>query len=55
MGKAVTILCGRRDVMLSGVRVESLLERFGERRAMADPARSLGDLAAAVAESWISR
>jgi glycerate 2-kinase len=48
----VLVLCGRADVQPDGVRVESLAERFGEDRAIADPRGALRDLAAAVAASW---
>jgi glycerate 2-kinase len=48
----VLVLCGRAAVRPDGVRVESLVERFGEDRAMADPRGALRELAAAVAASW---
>jgi glycerate kinase len=47
----VLVLCGRAEVRPDGIRVESLAERFGEDRAMADPRAALRDLAAAVAAS----
>jgi glycerate kinase len=48
----VLVLCGRAAVRPDGVRVESLVEWFGEGRAMADPRSTLRELAAAVAASW---
>jgi glycerate kinase len=48
-GREVLILCGRSDVRPEGVRVESLVERFGERRAMAEAGPRLEELAALVA------
>ena len=48
----VLVLCGRAEVRPDGVRVESLTERFGQDRAIADPRCALRDLAAAVAGSW---
>ncbi|MQA99735.1 MAG: glycerate kinase [Actinobacteria bacterium] len=49
-GVDTAILCGRSEVRPDDVVVESLVEHFGEHRAMAEPARSLEDLAALVAE-----
>ena len=48
----VAILCGRCEIRLDGARVESLVEHFGESRAMAEPARSLEELAATLAATW---
>jgi glycerate kinase len=48
-GTEVAVLCGRAEVRLTGVVVESLVERFGEDRAMADAAGALHDLAAMLA------
>jgi glycerate kinase len=48
-GKDAMILCGRSEVRLDDVRVESLVERFGERRATTDAGGALEDLAAALA------
>jgi glycerate 2-kinase len=48
----VLVLCGRAAVRPDGVRVESLVEWFGEHRAMAEPRDALRELAAAVAASW---
>ena len=48
-GKQAMILCGRSEVRLDDVRVESLVERFGERRATTDAAGALEDLAATLA------
>jgi glycerate 2-kinase len=48
-GKEALILCGRFDVRPDGVRVESLVERFGEERAMGDSLRALQQLAEEVA------
>jgi glycerate kinase len=48
-GTPVMILCGRAEVRVEGVRVESLVERFGERRATTEAEPCLRDLAALVA------
>jgi glycerate kinase len=48
-GTEVLILCGRSEVRPEGVRVEALVERFGERRAMKQTGQRLEDLAALVA------
>lgn len=48
-GREALVLCGRSDVRPEGVRVESLVERFGERRAIEEAGPRLADLAALVA------
>jgi glycerate 2-kinase len=48
-GVSMAVLCGRSEIELPGVRVASLVDRFGEERAMADARRALEDLAAEVA------
>jgi len=48
-GVPVTVLCGRAEVWPSNVVVASLVERFGQERALADACRALEDLAALVA------
>jgi glycerate kinase len=48
-GREVLILCGRSEVRPEGVRVESLVERFGERRAMREAGPRLEELAALLA------
>jgi glycerate kinase len=48
-GAKVVILCGRCDVRPDGIRVESLVERFGEHPAMTQTRSRLEDLAAEVA------
>lgn len=53
-GAQVAILCGRSEVHPEGVRVESLVEWFGESRAMTDPSGGLEDLAAVLASSWMA-
>jgi glycerate kinase len=45
----VLILCGRAEVRPDGVRVESLVESFGERRAFGEARPTLEELAALVA------
>jgi len=45
-GKPVVVLCGRAEVAPEGAEVASLVERFGEERAMTDARRALEDLAA---------
>ncbi len=51
-GTPAVILCGRAEVRPDGVRVESLVERFGERRAMGDAGRGLEELASMLAAEW---
>lgn len=46
---ATAIVCGRAEVAVEGVRVASLVERFGEDRAMEQTRPALEDLAAEVA------
>jgi glycerate kinase len=53
-GATVGVLCGRADVEPVGVRVWSLVERFGDRRAEEDAPRALEDLAAEVARDWVA-
>jgi glycerate kinase len=48
-GTQVVILCGRSQVRPEGVRVASLVERFGERRALGDARAALEELAELVA------
>jgi glycerate kinase len=48
-GVPMAVLCGRSDIELPGARVASLVDRFGEERAMGDARRALEDLAAEVA------
>jgi len=48
-GKPVMVLCGRAEVAPEGAEVASLVERFGEERALTDARRALEDLAAEVA------
>lgn len=47
--KDAMVLCGRSDLPPVDIRVASLVETFGERRAMADAAGALEELAALVA------
>ncbi len=49
VGVPAVVLCGRASVATAGVRVVSLVERFGEERAMGDPRLALEGLAAEVA------
>ncbi|HEX9123256.1 MAG TPA: glycerate kinase [Actinomycetota bacterium] len=49
LGVPPVILCGRALVRPEGVRVETLVDRFGTERAMQDARRALEDLAAEVA------
>lgn len=51
-GVEAAILCGRNEVHIDGVLVESLVEHFGEHQAMAEAHRSLEKLAALVATRW---
>jgi glycerate kinase len=51
-GVAVGILCGSAEIEPDGVRVRSLVGRFGPRRAEDDARRSLEDLAAEAARDW---
>jgi glycerate kinase len=44
-GAPVAILCGRADVALPGVAIESLVERFGEERALGETRHVLERLA----------
>lgn len=53
-GVEAAILCGRNEVHIDGVLVESLVEHFGEHEAMAETHRSLEKLAALVATRWAS-
>lgn len=48
-GVPVTVLCGRADVRPQDVVVASLVDRFGQERALADARRALEDLAALIA------
>jgi glycerate kinase len=49
VGRPAVVLCGRARVRPQGVEVRSLVERFGEERAMGDARRALEDLAAETA------
>ncbi|MFB3738493.1 MAG: glycerate kinase [Candidatus Velamenicoccus archaeovorus] len=49
VGVPATIVCGRARVRPPGVRVETLVDRWGEERAMHDTRRALEDLTAEVA------
>jgi len=51
-GHPVAILAGRATVAPEGATVRSLVERFGEDRAMNDPRRALEDLAEELARAW---
>jgi glycerate kinase len=47
------VLVGSREMRALGIEsAYSLVDLVGEERALADPARSLGDLAARVARTW---
>jgi glycerate kinase len=48
-GVAAAVICGRSEVELADVRVLSLVERFGEERAMTDTRTALEELAAELA------
>jgi glycerate kinase len=48
-GVPVAIVCGRAEVELPGIRVSSLVDRFGEERAMTDTRTALEELAAELA------
>jgi hypothetical protein len=45
----MAVLCGRSEIQLTDVRVASLVDRFGQERAMRDARVALEDLAAEVA------
>jgi glycerate kinase len=47
---AAAILCGRAEVEPQGVRVRSLVDRFGEERAMTDTRTAVEELAAEIAQ-----
>jgi glycerate kinase len=49
-GLAAAILCGRAEVEPQGVRVRSLVDRFGEERAMTDTRTAVEELAAELAQ-----
>jgi glycerate kinase len=51
-GRPTAILTGRATVASPGVTVRSLVERFGEERAVHDASRALEDLAAELATDW---
>jgi glycerate kinase len=51
-GRPVIVLAGRASVAPEGATVRSLLERFGEERAMNDARRALEDLSEDVAQEW---
>jgi glycerate kinase len=48
-GIPMAVLCGRSEIEMPAARVASLVDRFGEERAMADARSALEDLAAEVA------
>jgi hypothetical protein len=48
-GRPVAILCGRADVDVEGAEVRSLVDRFGEARALGDTRLALEELAAELA------
>jgi len=48
-GVRAAVLCGRADVRPQGLSVSSLVDRFGERRALDDARGALEDLAAEAA------
>lgn len=49
---AAVVLCGRAEVAPTGLRVLSLVEAFGEERALEEPRIALEDLAASLAGAW---
>jgi len=49
VGVPMAVLCGRSEIEMPDARVESLVDRFGEERAMGDARDALEDLAAEVA------
>jgi glycerate kinase len=51
--RPTVILAGRATVAPDGATVRSLVERFGEDRAMNDSRRALEDLAEEVARTWL--
>ena len=51
-GLPVVILAGRATVAPDGATVRSLVDRFGEERAMNDARRALEDLTAELARGW---
>jgi glycerate kinase len=52
-GRPAAILAGRVTVATDGATVRSLVERFGEGRAVHDASRALEDLAAELASDWV--
>jgi glycerate kinase len=52
-GRPTAILAGRTTVAPDGAAVRSLVERFGEERAVHDASRALEDLAAELASDWV--
>jgi glycerate 2-kinase len=52
-GRPTAILTGRATVAPDGAIVWSLVERFGEERAIHDASRALEDLAAELASDWV--
>jgi glycerate kinase len=48
-GVRAAVLCGRAELEISGVRVASLVGRFGEARAMGETRAALEELAAELA------
>jgi glycerate kinase len=52
-GRPAAILTGRATLSPDGATVRSLVERFGEERAMHDTSRVLEDLAAELASDWV--
>lgn len=53
VGRPTAILAGRAAVSPDGTTVRSLVERFGEERAVQDASRALEDLAAELASDWV--
>src|SRR5262249_15011722 len=55
LGVPAVVLCGERAIDVEGVRIESLVERFGERTARDQARSSLETLAAEVAAGLAKR
>ena len=52
-GRPTAILAGRATTAPDGAMVRSLVERFGEERAVHDASGALEDLAAELAADWV--
>ncbi len=50
LGVAAAVVCGRAEINVPGVVVRSLVERFGEQRALGDTRRALEELSQELAE-----